>query len=113
MSGAPILVVQHQDDCPPALVGEWLLAEGRELDVRRPYAGDELPADLTEHGALVVLGGSMGAHDDDTHPWLGPSKELVREAATQGTPTLGICLGHQLAAVALGGVVRPNPRGQM
>jgi GMP synthase (glutamine-hydrolysing) len=82
------------------------------LDVRRPYAGDPLPADLSDHEAFVVLGGSMGAQDDADHPWLAPVKALVRDAAVRRTPTLGICLGHQLAAVALGGEVRRNERGQ-
>jgi GMP synthase (glutamine-hydrolysing) len=105
-------VVQHQDDCPPALVGSWLVAAGCRLDVRRPYAGDDLPGDLSGHDALLVLGGSMGANDDAAHPWLAPTKALVRAAATRHVPTLGICLGHQLAAVALGGVVAVNPRGR-
>jgi GMP synthase (glutamine-hydrolysing) len=108
---SPLLVVQHQDDCPPALVGEWLIGEGCELDVRRPYAGDPLPDDLSGHGAFLVLGGSMGADDVD-HPWLVPTKQLVRDAVARRTPTLGICLGHQLIAVALGGEVARNPRGQ-
>ncbi len=107
-----ILVVQHQDDCPPALIGDWLVDAGLELDVRHPYAGDPLPTDLSGHDAFLVLGGSMGAEDDEDHPWLGPVKELVRDAAERRTPTLGICLGHQLAAVALGGQVRRNERGQ-
>ena len=41
-----MLVVQHQDDCPPALVGTWLVEAGCDLDVRRPYADDGLPDDL-------------------------------------------------------------------
>jgi GMP synthase (glutamine-hydrolysing) len=115
MTGAVrrVLVVQHQDDCPPALVGRWLLEAGCELDVRRPYAGDPLPADVSDHDVLLVLGGSMGANDDADHPWLPATRSLIRVAAERRTPTLGICLGHQLVAVALGGVVRPNPRGQM
>jgi GMP synthase (glutamine-hydrolysing) len=112
IGGGRVLVVQHQDDCPPALVGEWLIEAGCALDVRRPYAGDDLPADLGEHDALLVLGGSMGANDDADHAWLAPTKELVREAAERRTPTLGICLGHQLIAASLGGVVEKNPRGQ-
>jgi GMP synthase (glutamine-hydrolysing) len=107
-----VLVVQHQDDCPPALVGDWLVEAGCVLDVRRPYAGDELPDDLGSHDALVVLGGSMGADDDADHPWLTATKGLIRTAADGATPTLGICLGHQLAAVALGGAVARNPQGQ-
>jgi len=107
-----VLVVQHQDDCPPALLGEWLVEAGCALDVRRPYAGDSLPIDLAGHDAYLVLGGSMGANDDGTHAWLAPTKELIRDAADRRTPTLGVCLGHQLAAVALGGEAGRNPRGQ-
>ena len=107
-----VLVVQHQDDCPPAWLGEWLVEAGCRLDVRRPYLGEPLPADLSGHDGYLVLGGSMGAHDDDTHAWLGQTKELVRDAVERRTPTLGICLGHQLVAAALGGESRPNPRGQ-
>ncbi|WP_051276633.1 type 1 glutamine amidotransferase [Marmoricola sp. URHB0036] len=109
---ARVLVVQHQDDCPPALVGQWLVEAGCALDVRRPYAGDQLPDDLTGHDAFLVLGGSMGADDDAEHPWLTATKALIRDAADRGTPTLGICLGHQLAASALGGEVARNPHGQ-
>lgn len=107
-----VLVVQHQDDCPPALVGRWLSEAGCVLDVRRPYDGDPLPDDLGGHDAFLVLGGSMGAHDDDDHPWLSGTKRLIRSAAEARTPTLGICLGHQLAAAALGGRSAPNPLGQ-
>lgn len=107
-----ILVVQHQEDCPPALLGRWLLEAGCGLDVRHPYAGDDLPADLGEHDALLVLGGSMGANDDATHPWLPATRELIRSAAAGETPVLGICLGHQLAAVALGGTVEVNRHGR-
>jgi GMP synthase (glutamine-hydrolysing) len=107
-----LLVVEHQASCPPGWVGEWLVESGVELDVRRPYRGDDLPDDLDEHAGLLVLGGEMGADDDADHPWLTGVKALVRGAAAAEVPVLGICLGHQLAAVALGGCVERNPRGQ-
>ena len=111
-SDARVLVIQHQDDCPPALVGNWLVEAGCTLDVRRPYAGDALPADLADHDALLVLGGSMGANDDALHDWIDRAKELFRSAARDGVPALGLCLGHQLAAAALGGTVEVNSHGR-
>lgn len=98
--------------CPPGWLGEWLSELGCVLDVRRPYVGDTLPDDFGDHRSMVVLGGSMDADSDRDFPWLTDVKRLVREAADTGVPVLGICLGHQVAAVALGGVVGRNPGGQ-
>ena len=105
-----IVVVEHQESCPPALLGRWLADAGAELEVVRPYLGDDLP-DLAAYDALLVLGGDMGANDDRTVPWLGPLKDRIRSAVDTGTPVLGICLGHQLVAAALGGTVGRNPAG--
>ena len=107
---ARVLVVEHDTHCPPALIGTWLADAGAAVDVCRPYAGDELPA-TPDADALVVLGGPMDA-GDDRHAWLEPTRALIRAAADRRVPTLGICLGHQLCALAFGGVVGRNPLGQ-
>lgn len=106
-----VLVVEHDVECPPHLFGTWLEEAGCRLDVARPYAGDPLPA-LDGYDGLLVLGGPMGANDDEKHAWIGPVKQQLRDAYAAGLPTLGICLGHQLIAAALGGVVQPNDHGQ-
>jgi GMP synthase (glutamine-hydrolysing) len=106
-----VLVVEHQQSCPPALVGEWLEDEGVSLRVVRPYLGEPVPSSVGADG-LLVMGGSMGANDDDRAPWLPATRQLIRTTAEEGTPSLGICLGHQLMAVALGGEVTRNPKGQ-
>lgn len=107
---ARVLVVEHDAHCPPALLGTWLADAGAAVDVRRPYAGDELPA-TPDFDALLVLGGPMDAVDERL-AWLEPTRALIRAAAERRVPTLGVCLGHQLCALAFGGVVGRNPRGQ-
>jgi GMP synthase (glutamine-hydrolysing) len=106
-----VLVVEHEPACPPAHLGTWLTDAGAELRVCRPWAGEDLPG-LEGVDALLVLGGSMGANDDETCHWLAPMKDLIREAVSAELPTLGVCLGHQLVAVALGGRSEPNAAGQ-
>lgn len=111
MTSLPVLVVEHAAQCPSGWVGEWLEEAGCALDVRRPHAGDALPDRLDEHRSVVVLGGPMDADADERHPWLPSVRDLLRGAAGDRVPTLGICLGHQLAALAFGGSVHKNPRG--
>lgn len=106
-----VVVVEHESDCPAAHVGTWLAEAGAEVVACRPWAGDELP-DPSAFDALVVLGGSMGANDDHLHHWLPPLKQLVRDCVAARTPLLGICLGHQLVAVALGGEAGRSALGQ-
>lgn len=104
-------VVQHEDGCPLGLFADWWYAAGVAVAVARPYRGEALPQ-LDEVDGLVVLGGSMSATDDDSHPWLAPTRALLARAVDAGRPTLGICLGHQLLAVACGGSVARNPAGK-
>jgi GMP synthase (glutamine-hydrolysing) len=106
-----VLVVQPELEDPPALFGRWLEEAGCTLEVCHPYAGDAVPT-LDGYAGLLVMGGAMSANDDDLLDWVGPVKELIKDAVAERVPTLGICLGHQLMGAALGGRVTPNPRGQ-
>ncbi|MBB2938795.1 GMP synthase-like glutamine amidotransferase [Amycolatopsis bartoniae] len=110
MNAPRLLVIQPDESDPLGPLGEWLTAAGAELDVRRPFA-DGLPAGLDDYEGLICLGGGMNAEEDDNHPWLKDVRNLLARAAHTNLPTLGICLGAQLLAVATGGVVAPGEKG--
>jgi GMP synthase (glutamine-hydrolysing) len=113
---ARLLVVQHEPDAPVAWLGEWWAELGLEIEVVRGDLAEPVASRWGDvAGApdgLVVLGGAMGACDDALAPWLAPTRSLLADAVALGVPTLGVCLGHQLAAVALGGTVQRNPSGR-
>ena len=98
-----ITVIEPEELAPVGRLGEWLFAEGAALRMVRPWRGDPIPS-LSEVGdGLVVLGGSMSAHDEADHPWLADLRELLRGVVADDVPAIAICLGAQVAAEALGG----------
>ena len=101
----PVLtVIQHDADVPLDRFTDWL--DGVQIRTVRAWAGDAIP-DVTHIGAgLIVLGGRTSAHDDDVAPWLPATRALLAAAVAARVPTLGICLGAQLLAVACGGRVQ-------
>jgi GMP synthase (glutamine-hydrolysing) len=105
-----LLVVQHSPTESLARLGGWLSGAGMLLDVRTPYDGSALPG-LGGFAGVVVMGGSMGAYDDDEAPWLPATRDLLRDAVARQVPVLGVCLGGQLLAGALGGQVKPADEG--
>ncbi len=113
MSASPrVLVVQHEASTGPGWFGRWLAEAGLELDVRHPYAGDELPAlDALDASGLLVLGGAMAPADDGDCPWLPATRALMSAAVDARLPTFGICLGAELLALGRGGDVRRGTAG--
>ena len=111
MSAPPVLLIENDERDPVGPLVEWLRDAGVTLVISRPFAGDQLPADLSEYAGLIAMGGRMSADADNVAPWLPAERALLAEAVATEVPTLGVCLGHQLLALATGGRVGPNPLG--
>lgn len=89
-------------------IGPWLEAKGYELTRTRFFESTDLP-DIKTIDLLVIMGGPMSVNDEDEFPWLVSEKQFVREVIESGKPVLGICLGAQIIASAMGARVFPNP----
>ncbi|MEU5778284.1 type 1 glutamine amidotransferase [Streptomyces venezuelae] len=112
MPARTVLILQHVEVERPGLILDALDGSGLDVDVRMlldaPGASaDDLP-DVDDLAGLVVMGGPMNADDLAGHPALKLERDLLVDAVRAGVPTLGVCLGAQLLARALGLVVRPG-----
>jgi GMP synthase-like glutamine amidotransferase len=109
---ATLLALQHIACEPPAAFEDELLAQGLDLHRVELDEGESAP-DWREFGGLIVMGGPMGAYDDDSHPWLTAERDMIHAAAESGHPVWGVCLGAQLLAAALGARVYPGERAEV
>jgi GMP synthase (glutamine-hydrolysing) len=89
------------------LIEPWLRARGWRVHYYDVGVDELWKLDLDPVDLLVVLGGPIGAEDDARYPYLAEEVRLIRERMDSGRPLLGICLGAQLMACALGAAVRP------
>ena len=107
----PILIILHQEHSTPGRVGHALRQLGFGLDVRRPRFGDPLPATLRDHSAAIIFGGPMSANDTDD--FIRREIDWIEVPLKEDKPFLGICLGAQMCARALGGRVFLHPEGRV
>lgn len=99
------LAFQHMDDEPPGLFGRFLQEQGAEIDVVMLHRGEAIPS-LAPYDFLLVMGGAMDVWETEAHPWLKDEIAAIREwTFHRNRPYMGVCLGLQLLAVALGGEV--------
>ena len=100
-------VLQHVEFEGPAAVADWAAGRGFPLRVFHLYRDTTLPS-LSDFDMLTVMGGPMSANDEAQLGWLGREIALVREAIAADKTVLGICLGAQIIAKALGARVYPG-----
>jgi GMP synthase-like glutamine amidotransferase len=107
-----ILILQHVEIEGPGTLGDFFKNSDWECSIvdLSSSAGSSHKAglffeDLSRLEGLIVLGGPMNVYQDDKYPFLTKEVELLKRAVRQEVPTLGICLGAQLLARALGAPV--------
>lgn len=108
MSNVKILAIEHERGTGPERFGTWLTEAGAEVVVAKPYLGEAIPTDFgsgnagngAAFDALIVLGGSASPLDDTENPWFPQVKDLLRASIGGEFPSLNICLGGEMLAVA-------------
>ena len=111
--GRPWLVLRHIEHEHIGTLAQVLEGAGiayRYLDV---FRGDVVPETPADWSGLIVMGGPMGVYEADRYPFLREEQRLIRQATEAGLPVLGICLGSQLIAGALGARVYPGHKKEI
>jgi len=104
--------LQHVPFEGPAAIADWAADRGHEITGSHLYRGDPLPG-ADDFDWLVVMGGPMGVGDVDDYPWMRPELDLIGASVERGRRVLGICLGAQFLAHALGARVYPAPEKEI
>lgn len=99
------IFIQHAAMSPPGLALEVLRSYGHSILILRTDLGESIPANLDEVDAVVTCGGALSARNSEPNTLLEVECSFLAEAHATGIPILGLCLGAQLLARALGGTV--------
>ncbi|MBI4710995.1 MAG: gamma-glutamyl-gamma-aminobutyrate hydrolase family protein, partial [Candidatus Omnitrophica bacterium] len=105
-------VLQHVPFEDIGSMGAWLKARKAAVHYTRFFEDPALPQSAGLD-LIVVMGGPMSVRDEHSFPWLRAEKQFLRDAIHCGIPVLGVCLGAQLIACALGADVYPNPQKEI
>lgn len=102
-------ILQHHRCEGSGAIADWAASRGCSLAATHLYLGEPLPDPATVD-FLVVMGGPMNIYQDRDHPWLRAERAFIETHIASGRPAVGVCLGSQFLADALGGRVTQNAK---
>lgn len=108
-----VLSIIHQEDAASGVFADAAAERGDELTEWSISDGARPPRPAESYDAVLVFGGAMHVDQENRHPWLRNEDELLRGLLDRRIPVLGVCLGAQLVAKALGTRVGPLARPQI
>ncbi len=106
------VIIQHEDSTPPGSTFVWLESKKIPYQVVR-FVDLKTPPSSSEFDLLIICGGSMNVDQEARFPWLVQEKEFIRQAIKENKKIVGLCLGSQLLAEALGGSVQKHPHWEV
>jgi GMP synthase-like glutamine amidotransferase len=108
-----LIVFQHHPGEGASLIGAVMQNHGHRLRHVYLYDGQPVPSDLDEVDGVISMGGAMNVGETDQHPWIADEMAYLKQAHDAGLPIIGVCLGAQLLAAALGGKVEPMDKPEV
>ncbi len=109
---AKIYVLQHHPVENLGTIADALEGAALAWQYIRVNEGQPVPRDMKGAGGLIVMGGPMGVYQTERYPWLRDEMALINDSIKRNLPVLGICLGAQILAAALGAKVERNASGK-
>ncbi len=106
MNQGRVMVIQNAAPETTGAIGEALANQQVLTSTVLPFAGETVPRDLADAKGLVIMGGPMGVYEQARYPFLRDELNLIEQALRDTKPVLGVCLGSQLLATALGAEVK-------
>lgn len=104
----PVIIFRHAANEGPGTIESFLLLKKIPYSIVKIDQDDVINTDISRCSGLIFMGGPMSVNDD--LPWIADSLALIREAMTANLPVMGICLGGQLMAKAMGATISTNPK---
>jgi GMP synthase (glutamine-hydrolysing) len=107
------LILMHNETEVPGSLGTYLESAGGSIELLKLYEGASIPATTDGFSAIISMGGPMNVYEEEKYPFLRDETLFLSKAIKAGIPTLGVCLGAQMIAKALGASVTKSPKKEV